>query len=134
MKPVRFTVYCLIFSVIFLSGLHVKEVKSMCIRTMDISGGEDHTMVLTQNGLVFTCGLDQNPDYFYDGVLGIGTFTGSYKDTLFQVLEGQMETDSGYLENIAAIAAGWTHSLALDEDGFTWAWGGNKYGQLGLTE
>ena len=36
-----------------------------------------------------------------------------------------------HLQDINNIAAGWTHSLALDVDGFVWAWGRNREGQLG---
>ena len=36
------------------------------------------------------------------------------------------------LSNVAAIAAGNYHSLALTRDGSVWAWGDNCYGQLGL--
>jgi hypothetical protein len=33
--------------------------------------------------------------------------------------------------NVTAIAAGWSHGLALLSDGKVWAWGGNSVGQLG---
>jgi len=42
-----------------------------------------------------------------------------------------METLSDMLEDIIGISAGWTHSLANDENGFVWAWGNHTYGQLG---
>jgi alpha-tubulin suppressor-like RCC1 family protein len=29
------------------------------------------------------------------------------------------------------VAAGWSHSLALKNDGTVWGWGWNEYGQLG---
>ena len=35
------------------------------------------------------------------------------------------------LGNITAVAAGGGHSLALDSDGFVYAWGDNAYGQVG---
>jgi alpha-tubulin suppressor-like RCC1 family protein len=50
---------------------------------------------------------------------------------LQQVLAGEMETKSGYLENINDISAGWKHSLALDKDGFVWSWGHDTGGILG---
>jgi len=33
-----------------------------------------------------------------------------------------------------AISAGNFHCLALDKDGYVWAWGDNQYGQLGIGE
>lgn len=35
------------------------------------------------------------------------------------------------MEDIARIAAGWYHSLAVKSDGTVWVWGDNSYGQLG---
>ena len=35
------------------------------------------------------------------------------------------------VDNVIAIAAGSTHSMALDTSGAVWAWGDNFYGQLG---
>jgi len=39
--------------------------------------------------------------------------------------------DVGFLDDINDFDAGWMHSLALDINGFVWAWGNNKVGQLG---
>ena len=36
------------------------------------------------------------------------------------------------LDNVISISAGLSHSFALKEDGTVWAWGENKYGQLGI--
>lgn len=38
------------------------------------------------------------------------------------------------LENIVGIEVGQNHALALDADGCIWAWGSNRYGQLGFQE
>ena len=35
------------------------------------------------------------------------------------------------LTGVIAIAAGESHSLALNSNGTVWAWGRNNYGQLG---
>jgi hypothetical protein len=35
------------------------------------------------------------------------------------------------LTSVAAIAGGYRHSLAIKGDGTAWAWGDNRYGQLG---
>lgn len=37
------------------------------------------------------------------------------------------------LKDIVYIASGHDHAIALDNNGCMWAWGNNKYGQLGLT-
>jgi alpha-tubulin suppressor-like RCC1 family protein len=36
------------------------------------------------------------------------------------------------LQDMISVAAGDDHSLALRKDGTVWAWGSNKYGQLGI--
>ena len=36
------------------------------------------------------------------------------------------------LENVADVAAGYIHSMALTEDGQVWAWGSNIEGQIGV--
>jgi len=38
---------------------------------------------------------------------------------------------SGYLSSVKAIACGYTHMVALKQDGTVWTWGSNQYGQLG---
>lgn len=92
-------------------------------KVIKVSGGEDHTLVLTQNNWAWGCG--ENSLY------QIGDGTGQYKKLLVRVLEGEMDSPSDYLEDINDIAAGWQHSLALDVNGFVWAWGQNGDGELG---
>ncbi|HBG43411.1 MAG TPA: RCC1 repeat-containing protein, partial [Firmicutes bacterium] len=55
------------------------------------------------------------------GQLGDGT-RGTYRITPVQV--------SG-LGNIIAITAGYSHTVALKDDGTVWAWGSNSDGELG---
>jgi hypothetical protein len=35
------------------------------------------------------------------------------------------------LSGVVAVAAGYSHSLGVKSDGTVWAWGRNRYGQLG---
>jgi alpha-tubulin suppressor-like RCC1 family protein len=42
--------------------------------------------------------------------------------------------DTPYLQDIDDVDAGWTHSLALDVNGFVWSWGWNREGQCGKGE
>ena len=99
-----------------------------------ISGGEDHTLVLTENQVVWACGPNGDPIYFsYYGVLGTGSTDYSLiEETLTRVYGGAMNTT--YLQDINDISAGWMHSLALDVNRFVWSWGWNDKGQLGDPE
>jgi len=88
---------------------------------LKVSGGEDHTLVLSENKFVWACGSN----YFYQ----LGTGNSQDQWTLIQVLGGDMGTP--HLQDVNNIAAGWTHSLALDVNCFVWSWGNNEQGQLG---
>ena len=103
-------------------------------QAIDISGGEDHTLVLTADKGPWACGPNGGYAFeqYYYGVLGTGSEDWGLKQkTLARVDDGDMNTPSDYLENIADIDAGWEHSLALDVNGFVWSWGWNSEGQLG---
>jgi parallel beta-helix repeat protein len=93
-------------------------------KAIKVSGGENHTLVLTTNKWPWGCGFNE---YFQ---LGIGNTTADQL-TLVRVHDGDMNTPSDCLEDINDIAAGWKHSLALDVNGLVWAWGDNGCGQLG---
>ena len=108
-------------------------------KAVDVSGGEDHTLVLTVNKWPWTCGPNGGPGP-YSGVLGIGSADASLiRKTLVRVHDGDMNTPSDYLEDINDVDAGWKHSLALERYnpsdpnymGYVWAWGNDGQGQLG---
>ncbi|MEI9966942.1 MAG: hypothetical protein WDN67_04970 [Candidatus Moraniibacteriota bacterium] len=71
-------------------------------------------MALTSGGAVYTWGSNAT------GQLGIGSTTAS--STPVQVTT---------ISNIVGIAAGYTHSLAVQSDGTVWAWGDNAVGEVG---
>jgi uncharacterized delta-60 repeat protein len=75
----------------------------------------DHVVALKSDGTVWTWGTGAK------GQLGDGTFTASTTTP----------TQASGLNNITAISAGNSHSLALKNDGSVWTWGTDLYGQLG---
>ncbi len=82
-----------------------------------IAGGYSHSLALKNDGTVWAWG-----DNYY-GQLGDGIQPYvPYISTAVQV---------NGLSGITAIARGYSHSLALKNDGTVWAWGSNVYGQLG---
>jgi alpha-tubulin suppressor-like RCC1 family protein len=97
-----------------------------------VSGGEDHTLILTANNWVWGCGPNGyrvgEVTYYY-GVLGTGSNDPDLDQKVLTRTHGP--NDVNYLDEISDIAAGWKHSLALDVNGFVWSWGWNSEGQLG---
>ena len=83
-----------------------------------ISAGSYHSLVLLNNGTVWSAGRSQN------GQLGLGT-TLSTNDNVSFFRQTNMS-------NVVAISAGYTHSLALLKDGTVWSAGDNYFDQLGL--
>ena len=79
-----------------------------------IAAGSRHSMVLKQDGSVWTTGYNQY------GQLGDSTVYNAY--FLLPVVTS----------GVKAIAAGGFHSMVLNEDGSVWATGSNKYGQSGI--
>ncbi len=92
-----------------------------CYRVLDVSCGECHSLLLMENGSLWSCG--SNGDW------GLGTdIVDVEMNTLVQVRESD---GPGYISGIVGIDAGWKHSLACDENGSLWGWGKDDHGQLG---
>jgi alpha-tubulin suppressor-like RCC1 family protein len=82
-----------------------------------VAAGQYHSLALDQAGKVWAWGSNSS------GQLGDGTTTGtSTPEKLGTFPTGTV---------IIAIAAGYAHSLAVDNTGQVWAWGDNLHGQLG---
>jgi len=86
-------------------------------KVVRVSCGYDTTAVVTDKGLVYTFGNNQQ------GQLGLG-----HKHPMVGVNQLTALADT----NIVQCEAGWTHMLALDANGNVYGWGDNSVGQLGL--
>jgi alpha-tubulin suppressor-like RCC1 family protein len=89
-------------------------------RMTAIAGGGDHTVALTSDGKVFAWG---NGTY---GQLGDGTTTLERKTPVAVDMTGALLG-----KTVIAIAAGYSHTVALISEGKVFAWGDNSAGQLG---
>ena len=83
---------------------------------VSFSCGNQHSMILTSNGTVYTFGRN------VDGQLGIG----SRREAKVPNLVTALKDDS-----IVLISCGGDYSMALSERGTLFAWGNNASGQLG---
>lgn len=91
---------------------------------VDFDAGWVHSLAADADGTIWAWGTD---DY---GQLGNGDGTGDNSAYPAKVLG---VGGTGYLTNIVALSAGrsGTHSLAVDADGYVYAWGNNISGQCG---
>ena len=89
---------------------------------LSVASNQYHTLAVQANGTVWSWGANTT------GQVGNGS-TASWitQPTEVVATNGQ----SGNLTGIIAVAAGASHSLALDNTGKVWAWGLNSSGQLG---
>ena len=94
-----------------------------CGRLEKVSAGEDHSLALSDDKTLWSCGGAS--DNHYQLGLGSGVY---HISTLTQV---RGENGSGYLRNIIAFDAGWYHSLAANSDGVCYSFGTDDKGQLG---
>jgi len=97
-------------------------------RIVNIDSGWLNSIFLDIDGFVWICGSNER------GQLGDNRQSGDFAYTPIRVHDGQMNTLSGYLENIINVTAGrsGTHAMAVsDPCGFVWAWGNDNNGQLG---
>lgn len=87
-----------------------------------IAAGNSHVLALLEDGSLWAWGNNGN------GQLGEGY---NPNDSKLLIYAHPSPIRVGSDTDWAAIAVGNVHSLALKKDGSLWAWGDNKYGQLG---
>jgi len=91
------------------------------IITISVSSAGEHSLALDEDGGVWAWGNGDN------GVLGLGLVPGlDAGSTPGLISKAQFNG-----KDIVAISAGSSHSIALDEEGYVWAWGSGSSGQMG---
>jgi alpha-tubulin suppressor-like RCC1 family protein len=84
-----------------------------------VAAATHHTLVVTQNGHVYVCGLEKG------GRLGLGDDQPQQCPLPRRIL-GALQR-----RRVVAVAAAENHSLCVTREGHVYAWGSNRFGQLG---
>jgi hypothetical protein len=87
-----------------------------------IAAGANHSLALTSSGQLYAFG------YNFSGELGVATNSGTPTPTPTPTLVAL----PGQIGAVTQIAAGTTHSLVLTSSGELYAFGDNRYGELGV--
>lgn len=95
----------------------------------DISSGQDHCLLLTSSGKLFSA-APSTTDFPTRGQLGIPGLTGTTRPDGLHDQPHEISTLKGF--EIAKIATGDFHSLAVDKQGRLFTFGDNTSGQLGF--
>ena len=100
---------------------------SMGLKATQISAGYNHSLAVGSDGYAYAWGWN------IKGQLGNNTTNDSYSGNPFpaRVRDPASPTDTSKGLKATQVSAGYWHSLALDSDGNTYAWGYNSSGQLG---
>jgi alpha-tubulin suppressor-like RCC1 family protein len=107
-------------------NIPIKVKNSQSYRFVLARTGGSHSMALTAWGEVYVWGSGARGQLGQD-IEGLGPRSTSARLSLEPI---QVKALQGKI--VIQIAAGWSHCIALTEEGEAWVWGGNEYGQLGL--
>ena len=94
------------------------------LKAIQVDAGGEHSLAVDKEGNVWAWGRNEN------GQLGNGT-SSNYSSAPVRVCDPEHPTDASKGLVAITVAGGGAHSLAIDGDGNTWAWGFNNLGQLG---
>ncbi|KJY65121.1 RCC1 repeat domain protein, 2 domains [Bifidobacterium polysaccharolyticum] len=97
---------------------------STVLKTVQVSAGDFHSLAIDQDGNTWAWGRN---DY---GQLGNGKTSGTNANPTPSSVLLDPKHASTVLKAVQ-VSAGGSLSLVIDQDGNTWAWGHNDYGQLG---
>ena len=98
---------------------YIEWLREYGAKIKSVSCGNSHTIFLTTDGEVLSCGVGEY------GRLGTGSSSNSTTPSSLASLIN---------ETIVQVAAGNSHSIALDKNGNMYTWGRNDAGQLGHSD
>jgi alpha-tubulin suppressor-like RCC1 family protein len=90
----------------------------------DVSVGSNHSLILTNNGTVYSCGLNAT------GQLGLNITMNNSINKILRQVKGLDGVE--YITDIIQVSAGDSHSMFLKSDGTLYGCGLNIFGQLGI--
>ncbi|CAH1986118.1 unnamed protein product [Acanthoscelides obtectus] len=97
---------------------HIQDIEGE--RIVDVECGQDHSLILTEKGKVYSCGWGA------DGQTGLGHYDNT---TEFTRVKGDIDS-----ENIVKFASRSDFVLAVNDKGQVFGWGNTEYGQLTLPD
>ena len=97
------------------------------LKAVQVSAGGDHSLAIDKDGSAWAWGRNVY------GQLGNNTTSpnSGTNSVPARVRDPSSPTDASKGLKAVQVSAGHEHSLAIDKDGNTWAWGYNQRGQLG---
>ncbi|XP_003378945.1 putative HECT-domain protein [Trichinella spiralis] len=116
-----------------LGGIAEENVRSLTLvestknflKIRQIACGRHHSVMLLDDGSVFSCG---NNDFYQLGHDGI-----KRKPNLYENLHWYIDVKQSFVGiHVISVACGDAHCVALTNDGHLFSWGSNVYGQLGV--
>jgi len=98
---------------------NIKSVPTMILKNnkfKSVAAGQKHSLAIDTSGTIWAWGYD------YEGQVD------GFRKAYSIVWPVQVKP----MQKFIAISAGYDHSLAIDESGNLWSWGGNSKGQAGI--
>jgi len=99
--------------------------KTLYTNVVQIEGGVNFSLALRADGTVWAAGRN------YYGEIGSGGFATNVDYQNNTPVQVRGPNNVGMLQNIVKIAAGHNDAMALDKDGYVYAWGYGNYGGNG---
>ena len=98
---------------------------------VQVSAGGQHSLALGSDGYAYAWGHNDSGQLGNDSI-PTGQFNSNARSLVpVRVRDPDITTDTSKGLKVTQVSAGYDHSLAMDSNGNAYAWGDDKYGQLG---